>query len=296
MRASCHRRRAVVFLDAWIDDEAALAEVARHRRAGIRRRVLDVGPVARSFRANARLASIDVARVAGIADDQSADDEHAVPVEQSTAACRALLVRPAAFRLFFARGPQKRADRRRARSRSRGTRSGIRPARISGASVVAVRGNRRCHPLDDDSRCRRGRLDDGPAERLEPRDVERDVVVDEEDRPRAARARIADVGDHAVDREAMEVAAAHLDDRAEAAVERAAARRLDDVDGPAHHRVAGQHARGARLGRRTSPSFERWCTAAAGCAGNRRGVAKPEPGDCSTALACLRSRGAVRGT
>ena len=38
-------------------------------------------------------------------------------------------------------------------------------------------------------------------------DVERDVVVDEEDRARAARARVGDVVDHARDREAVEVAA-----------------------------------------------------------------------------------------
>ena len=52
-----------------------------------------------------------------------------------------------------------------------------------------------------------------------------------------------DVGHDAVDAVRMEVPAAHLDDRAEAAVERAAARRLDDVDLPAEERVAAQHAR-----------------------------------------------------
>ena len=34
------------------------------------------------LRANSRFASIDAARVAGIADDEAADDEHAVPVQQ----------------------------------------------------------------------------------------------------------------------------------------------------------------------------------------------------------------------
>ena len=43
----------------------------------------------------------------------------------------------------------------------------------------------------------------------------------------------------------MKVAAAHLDDRAEAAVVGAAARGLDDVDLPAEQRVAVEHARGA---------------------------------------------------
>ena len=54
-----------------------------------------------------------------------------------------------------------------------------------------------------------------------------------------------DVGEHALEVEAVEVAAAHLDDRAEAAVERAAARGLDDVDRAAEQRVAAQHARAA---------------------------------------------------
>ena len=61
---------------------------------------------------------------------------------------------------------------------------------------------------------------------------------------RAPRARASrDVGEHALDRIRVEVAAAHLDDRAEAAVEGAAARGLDDVDLPAEQRVAGEHAR-----------------------------------------------------
>ena len=92
------------------------------------------------------------------------------------------------------------------------------------------------------------------AQRFEAPDVERDVVVDEEDRPRAVAARVGDVGQHAVDAVGVEVAAAHLDDRAEAAVVGAAARGLDDVHLAAEQRVAAEHARGAvrqpqRLGR-----------------------------------------------
>ena len=85
---------------------------------------------------------------------------------------------------------------------------------------------------------------DRPAERAEPRHVERDVVVHEEDDARAARARIGDVRDHAIEAPRVEVSSPHLDDRAEAAVVRAASRRLDDVDGPAHHGVAREHACG----------------------------------------------------
>ena len=61
--------------------------------------------------------------------------------------------------------------------------------------------------------------------------------------PRAFASR--DIGEHALEREGVEVPAAHLDDRAEAAVERAAARGLDDIHLAAEHRVAAEHARGA---------------------------------------------------
>ena len=42
--------------------------------------------------------------------------------------------------------------------------------------------------------------------------------------------RVADIRQHALDRIGVEVAAAHLDNRAEAAIEGAAARGFDDVD------------------------------------------------------------------
>ena len=103
----------------------------------------------------------------------------------------------------------------------------------------------------------------------------------------AAIAGIADVGDDAIDREAMKVAPAHLDDRAEAAVERAAARGLDDIDRTSHHGVAGEHAP-ARAGGRTSPSIQRRYRA--------RGVALEAVGrigttarEWPTAIRCLRS-------
>ena len=87
-------------------------------------------------------------------------------------------------------------------------------------------------------------LDDGLAQAAKARDVQRDVVVDEEDRARAAGVGVPDVCDDAFDRPCVKVAAAHFDDRAETAVVRAAARRLHDVDRPAEHGVAGQYARG----------------------------------------------------
>ena len=90
---------------------------------------------------------------------------------------------------------------------------------------------------------------------LEALHVERDVVVHQEDRPGAVSPRVGDVGQHAVDRIRMEVAAAHLDDRAEAAVEGAPARGLDDVHRPAEQRVAVRHAR-RRFGQRQRFSRE----------------------------------------
>ena len=108
----------------------------------------------------------------------------------------------------------------------------------------AVTGEGRRHALHDVVDVVEAGLDDGAAQCLEPWYVDRDVVVDEEDGAGAAVASVGDVGDHARDGEAVEVAAAHFDDRAETAVEGAATRGFHDVDLPTHHRVAGQHAGG----------------------------------------------------
>ena len=119
----------------------------------------------------------------------------------------------------------------------------------------AVRGERRSHALDDVVEIVQPSVDDAAAQRFEARDVDGDVVVDEEDDARAAAPRISDVLEHAREWEAVEVASPHFDDRAEAAIERAAARRLDDVDLTSHHRVAGQHPGGA-VGRFDGAPFD----------------------------------------
>ena len=63
---------------------------------------------------------------------------------------------------------------------------------------------------------------------------------------RAPRARASrDICENALDGPRVEVPSAHLDDRAEAAVEGAAARGLDDIDRAADERIAVQHTRGA---------------------------------------------------
>ena len=74
------------------------------------------------------------------------------------------------------------------------------------------------------------RVNNRAAECLKTMDVQRDVVVDDENRARAVLTSIADIGKHAVERVSMKVAAAHLDDGAETAVEGAAARGLDHID------------------------------------------------------------------
>src|SRR4030095_1627015 len=52
-----------------------------------------------------------------------------------------------------------------------------------------------------------------------------------------------DVGEHALDGIWMEVTPAHLDDRTEAAIERAPARGFHHVDAPAQQRVVGEDPR-----------------------------------------------------
>ena len=56
-----------------------------------------------------------------------------------------------------------------------------------------MRRDRRRHPLHDVIDVVQAGLDDRAAQRFEPRDVDRNVVVDEEDDARAAAPRVADV-------------------------------------------------------------------------------------------------------
>src|SRR5205807_5369297 len=60
---------------------------------------------------------------------------------------------------------------------------------------------------------------------------------------RAVIASVANVVEHAVERVSMKVAAAHLDDGAETAIEGAAARGFDYIHLPAQQRVSRKHAR-----------------------------------------------------
>src|ERR1700746_1820203 len=76
-------------------------------------------------------------------------------------------------------------------------------------------------------------------------DIQRDVVVYEEDRSGTMHFRIADVGDYAVKGISVKITTTHFDDGAETTVIRAAARRLDDICLAAKDCVALQHPRTA---------------------------------------------------
>ena len=102
--------------------------------------------------------------------------------------------------------------------------------------MVGDRGSHRLHDVVDRVQTR---FDDRFAQGFESRDVQRDVVVDNEDRLRAMVARIANIGDHAIERVGMEISASHFNDRTEAAIESAAAGRLHDVHLTPDHCVAG---------------------------------------------------------
>ena len=105
-------------------------------------------------------------------------------------------------------------------------------------------GKRRRHRLHEILDIVEPGVDNRLAQLREAADVERDVVVDQKDGPGAAASRIGDVGDHALDGIDVKVAAAHLDDRAEAAIVRAPSRRFDDIDLASKQRVALEDAGG----------------------------------------------------
>ena len=150
------------------------------------------------------------------------------------------------------------------------------------------------HGLDDVLQIVEAVRDDRAAQDLEARDVNRDVVVHEEDGPGAAIARVGDVRDHAIDGKAVEIPPAHLDDRAEAAVERAPARGFDDVDGSAHHGVAGEHPAAAI--RQTDVTVDPATRqAAADFSGSRSNAETTAPGS-PRAAGLLRLRAATHGT
>jgi len=242
MRAPRDGGRAVVLLHPLIDHEAAVDEVARHRRPWIRRGVLDVRPV-HVLPREGEVGGDGVRRVVRVADDEPANHQHPVTMQDVDGRRRRVARAPPVLaRAVLRAGLQEREvvledvlD-----PEKHVAETGL---PHQGRELLAVRRNRGRHPLHHVIDVGEAGVDDRLAEDLEALDVQRDVVVDDEDGPRAAAPRVGDVGNHPRDWKAVEVPPAHLDDRAEAAVERAAARRLDDIHRPPHHRVAGEHPR-----------------------------------------------------
>src|SRR4030095_12461506 len=73
-------RRTVVVLRIVVDDQSAATKILSHRRARVRGRMLNVGPVdvmPRKF----EIGLDRFARVVRVADDETADDIHFIPVK-----------------------------------------------------------------------------------------------------------------------------------------------------------------------------------------------------------------------
>ena len=71
--------------------------------------------------------------------------------------------------------------------------------------------------------------------------VQRDVVIDDKDGARPVIVGIPNVRNHAIGVVGVKIASPHLDDRTEAAIERAAPRRLDDIDRLAQQGIAFEY-------------------------------------------------------
>src|ERR1700730_807837 len=84
---------------------------------------------------------------------------------------------------------------------------------------------------------------DGFAQRLETMHVEHDIVVNQEDGAGSVVARVANVGNHALEGIGVEVAAAHFDDGAETAVIGTSPRSLDDIHLASQQCIAFKHTR-----------------------------------------------------
>ena len=179
--------------------------------------MLDVGPV--DLRAGEGQVRFDrLARVLGVADDQSAHHVHTVPVEDVDRALRRVAGRLPVFALLVLRGGPEELQV--ALEHVLDAEEHVaEPGRLhERGQPVPVVGDRRGHALNEVVDVLQAAIDDAAADRLEATHVDRDVVVHDEDRARPPGARVPDVVEHAVDGPGVEVAAAHLDDRAEAAV------------------------------------------------------------------------------
>ena len=235
------RGRPVVLLEVLVDDQPPLSELLRHGRPRVRGRVLDV----RVVHPAAGEGEVGLDRLPGVVripHDEAAHHEHPVPVDVLDRRRRGV-AQGLAVRVQSVLGPgaeeaeivvqdvfdpeEDVAEARPAHERRQ---------------CGAVSGDGRRHGLHEVVEVVEAGVDDGAAERLEPPDVQRDVVVHQENRPRPMIAGVADVRQDPVEGEGVEVAAAHLDYRTEATVEGAAPRGFHHIDRSPEEGVAAKDA------------------------------------------------------
>jgi len=185
-------RRSVVVGDVIIHNQIAHLEVAGHRCTRIRRRMLDVRPI--HVAAGKREIRLDrLAGIVWIADDQSANDVEAVPVQMLDRFGRRMADDSPVVAARVLRGrPQERqvlvedifdAEEDIAESR----------ASHEGRQRGAVLGEGRSHRLHDVLEIVEAVVYQRFAQRFEAPNVERDVVVDEKDRLGAVPTGVGDV-------------------------------------------------------------------------------------------------------
>src|SRR5712692_2008119 len=232
---SVHRGGTVVLFQSLIHDQAALAKILSHGRTRIGRGVLDVRPV-HVVAGEVEVSLNGFKGVLRVPDDQSTDYVHLVLVQPVNGSQRGIagvvsvVARrvlgggtqelEVAFQDIF--DPQKYVAKPRPMHQGR--------------KRCSVAGDGGSHGLDEVIQLIQPSPDDGVAERFEAMHVERNVVVHEKDGPGTVVTSVADVGQDTLKRVGVEVAAAHLDYRAEATVVGAAARGLDHIHLPAKQR------------------------------------------------------------
>ena len=139
---------------AVVDDEAALAQLPRHRRARVRRRVLDVRPVDVAPRERpGSPRSTPACRRGCRRSGRRPRTCRAGAGARSPSIVALPTVRPSSRRAFLAPRLQEARGPRRGRSRCRGTRSGSRPAASAAPASRRARRSTRSSPARC-SRCR----------------------------------------------------------------------------------------------------------------------------------------------
>ena len=235
-------RGSVVLLEIVVHDQAERAKIRSHRRARIWRWMLDVGPV--DIAACEFEIGFDGFRsVAGISDNQSADDIHLVAVEVVHRLQRGIAddVSLLALLIFGSSAEERESVIENVFDPEEHIpEAGLPHQRCERFAVV---GDARCHRLDDVVNAVELFFDNLPAQPLESVDVQSDIVINEKDSPSPVVVRITDIRNDPAEIVRLKITPSHFDDRAEAAIERAASRSFHHIHLAAQHRVAAQHTR-----------------------------------------------------